>query len=172
MQFPTLVRAREINDWAKSSAGKVLLPELVSRLVKATVPRDELSKCEFSSEAETHRPGYDGITVTSKGTPYVPIGITYWEVVGVRAKPPLELTLTLRCSRQGYRAYRSYGLYRTYRAHVFLHRCQRHPIRIDLNLQIRQLSNVLDCLDQWDFCQGKRDSAAGIALQYDVDPAP
>ena len=86
MQSPTWVRARELNDWAKSPAAKALLPELVARLVKATVPKDDLSKCDFPAEAETHRPGYDGTTVTDKETLYVPLGIGYWEL-GCDARP-------------------------------------------------------------------------------------
>ncbi len=80
MQSPTWIRAREIDQWADSPQGKVLLPELIGRLVRATVPVGDLSKCDFASEAETHRPGYDGTTVTDKGTLYVPAGIAFWEL--------------------------------------------------------------------------------------------
>jgi hypothetical protein len=86
MQYPTWIRARELDQWAKSPAAKTLLPELVERLVKTTVPRDDLSKCEFHSEAETHRPGYDGTTATRNGTPNVPPGVAYWEL-GCEARP-------------------------------------------------------------------------------------
>lgn len=86
MQSPTWIRAREIDQWADSPQGKVLLPELIGRLVRATVPLDDLRKCDFASEAETHRPGYDGTTVTEKGTPYVPAGVAFWEL-GCDANP-------------------------------------------------------------------------------------
>jgi hypothetical protein len=86
MQYPTWIRARELDEWAKSPAAKTLLPELIERLVKTTVPRDDLAKCEFHSEAETHRPGYDGTTATRNGTLYVPAGVCYWEL-GCEARP-------------------------------------------------------------------------------------
>lgn len=80
------MRARELNEWAKSPQAKVLLPELVGRLVRATVPKEHLLKCDFASEAEAHRPDYDGTTVTSQGTLHVPPGIGYWEL-GCDARP-------------------------------------------------------------------------------------
>lgn len=64
----------------------MLLPELISRLVKATVPKEQVTKCDFASEAETHRPGYDGTTVIEQRTLYVPEGISFWEL-GCESRP-------------------------------------------------------------------------------------
>lgn len=58
----------------------MLLPELVGRLIRATVPQGEISKCDFAAEAETHRPGYDGTSVTKTKTLYTPEGVCYWEL--------------------------------------------------------------------------------------------
>ncbi len=80
MQSPTWIRARELDAWAKSPNAKVLLPELIGRLIPATVPQGDISKCDFAAEAETHRPGYDGTTVTKTKTLYIPEGVCYWEL--------------------------------------------------------------------------------------------
>ena len=77
---PTLIRARHIADWFGSPGAKSLLPELISRLIIATVPRGDLMKCHFPSEAEVHRPGYDGTSVCQSSTRYVPQGIAFWEL--------------------------------------------------------------------------------------------
>ncbi len=86
MQSPTWIRARDLDQWATSPKAKLLLPELIGRLVRATVPPGDLTKCDFPAEAETHRPGYDGTTVTTLGTLYVPSGVAYWEL-GCDARP-------------------------------------------------------------------------------------
>lgn len=80
MQSPTWIRARQLAAWAESPNAKVLLPELVGRLIRATVPQGDISKCDFAAEAETHRPGYDGTTVTKSKTLYTPEGVCYWEL--------------------------------------------------------------------------------------------
>ena len=80
MQYPTLIRARQLNEWAGSSPAKSLLPELIGRLVSATVPEEHLQRNDFPAEAETHRAGYDGTTVTNADTRWVPKGICYWEL--------------------------------------------------------------------------------------------
>ncbi|HEV7403424.1 MAG TPA: hypothetical protein VGO11_10870, partial [Chthoniobacteraceae bacterium] len=79
MQLPTWIRARNLDAWAKSQAAKGLLPELISRLVRATTPVTSLTECDFATEAEVHRPGYDGTTVSAAAGLYVPTGICYWE---------------------------------------------------------------------------------------------
>ena len=57
-----------------------MLPELVRRLVRATVPTEFLKKLDFPSDAEVQRPGYDGTTVVTQGTPFVPDGVGLWEL--------------------------------------------------------------------------------------------
>ena len=59
---------------------KMALPDLIRRLIIATVPNGQLLKIDFPAYAETHRPGYDGTTVTSQQTGYVPEGVTVWEL--------------------------------------------------------------------------------------------
>ena len=80
MRGPLLVTAAELDHWAAAAHAKVALPDLIRRLVKATVPSGQLLKVDFPAYAETHRPGYDGTTVTTQRTEYVPEGIAVWEL--------------------------------------------------------------------------------------------
>ena len=80
MRCPKWVTAQDLDRWAATPAGKLMLPELLRRLVRATVALEHLKKLDFPSEAETHRPGYDGTTVTAQGTLYVPEGVGFWEL--------------------------------------------------------------------------------------------
>lgn len=66
---------------------KVMLPDLVRRLVFATVPRENLKTINFPAGAEVQRPGYDGTTSSSKGTPFVPEGLAFWELGCVPSNP-------------------------------------------------------------------------------------
>ena len=74
MRCPTWVTAREIDDWAETTKAKVVLPELIRRLVFATVDRENLQVINFPAREEVHRPGYDGRTSTDTITTHVPKG--------------------------------------------------------------------------------------------------
>lgn len=81
MRYPEWIAAQDLDErWASTPQAKSLLPELLRRLVFATVPREHLQKVDFPSGAETQRPGYDGTTVTSQFTAFVPEGISFWEL--------------------------------------------------------------------------------------------
>ena len=80
MQNPTWIRARDLDNWARDPAARGLLPELIERLVKATVPSERREICDFASEAENHRQGFDGRTVVTPGSEFVPAGICLWEM--------------------------------------------------------------------------------------------
>ena len=80
MRTPKWVSALELDRWAATPAAKLLLPELVRRLIRATVPPEDLKKLDFPSGAEVHRPGFDGTTVVTKATLYVPEGVAGWEL--------------------------------------------------------------------------------------------
>lgn len=87
MRYPKWIAAQDLDErWAATPPAKVLLPELLRRLVFATVPREHLQKVDFPAEAETQRPGYDGTTVISQATTFVPEGVTFWEL-GTAASP-------------------------------------------------------------------------------------
>jgi hypothetical protein len=74
------VTAAEIDDWAKTTAAKVLLPELIRRLVLATVDRANLQVINFPAGEEVQRHGYDGMTSTDIRTTHVPRGRCAWKL--------------------------------------------------------------------------------------------
>jgi hypothetical protein len=80
MRCPTWVRAAEIDDWAKSTTAKFVLPELMRRLVLATVERENLKAISFPAHEEAQRHGYDGRTSTDRSTTHVPPGLCVWEL--------------------------------------------------------------------------------------------
>lgn len=80
MRCPKWITAQDLDRWAASPAAKVMLPDLVRRLVFATVPREHLREIDFPSGTEVQRPGYDGTTLTDKATAFVPAGICVWEL--------------------------------------------------------------------------------------------
>ncbi len=80
MRCPKWIAAQDLDRWAATPQAKAALPDLLRRLVFATVPREHLQKVDFRSGTEIQRPGYDGTTVTSQGTAFVPSGICFWEL--------------------------------------------------------------------------------------------
>lgn len=69
-----------LDRWAELPEARALLPELIRLLVRATVSANDLQHIDFPAGGEGHRPDYDGITVVSNGTTYVPSGTTFWEL--------------------------------------------------------------------------------------------
>jgi hypothetical protein len=59
---------------------KDVLPELIRRLVLATVDRENLKDISFPAHEEVYRPGYDGHTLTDISTTHVPQGLCAWEL--------------------------------------------------------------------------------------------
>src|SRR6266568_2075131 len=86
MRCPKWISAQDLDRWAETQHARQLLPELLRRLVFGTVSPDHLKKINFPSGAEVQRPGYDGTTVVSKGTAFVPAGVCFWEL-GCEANP-------------------------------------------------------------------------------------
>lgn len=80
MQQAKLIKASELANWADSTDARALLPELVRRLVHATVSASELEHVNFPGGEEVHRPGYDGETRVKTGNAWVPDGLTCWEM--------------------------------------------------------------------------------------------
>jgi len=69
-----------LDRWADTNDAKSYLPELIRRLVHATVEPTELERVNFPAAEETHRPGYDGQTKAIRGNAKVPAGIAFWEM--------------------------------------------------------------------------------------------
>jgi len=80
MRCPTWVTASEIDGWAESIAARTLLPELIRRLVLATVERSNLERINFPAGEEVQRRGYDGTTSAKVATTFVRQGISGWEL--------------------------------------------------------------------------------------------
>ena len=76
---PTLVeiKARQIRDWANTTAAREELPALLRRLVHTT--GEQLSRVDFPAFDNSQRPGTDGVVVTAAPTPWVPNGRSVWE---------------------------------------------------------------------------------------------
>jgi hypothetical protein len=70
----------DLESWARLPRARFELPELVARLVMATV--DSLVRFDFPSGRGVGRPGVDGRIETSVGTAFVPLGMSIWEVSG------------------------------------------------------------------------------------------
>ena len=67
----------EIVHWADNPDAHHQLPELVRRLVLATVPMPSL--LNMPSGSSVSRPGWDGLLVVEKGNAWVPDGASAWE---------------------------------------------------------------------------------------------
>jgi hypothetical protein len=80
MRCPKWITAQDLDRWAVTTSAKSKVPELLRRLVLATVARDSLKLINFPSDSEVQRPGYDGTTLTTTATPFVPAGISFWEI--------------------------------------------------------------------------------------------
>jgi len=80
MRCPKWINAQDLDRWAATPQAKSLLPDLLRRLVFATIPREHIRKIDFPSGAEVQRPGYDGTTVVTQGTSFVPNGVCFWEL--------------------------------------------------------------------------------------------
>ena len=76
---PTLVeiKARQIRDWANTTAAREELPALLRRLVHTT--GEQLSRVDFPAFDSSQRPGTDGLVVTVTPTPWIPNGRSVWE---------------------------------------------------------------------------------------------
>jgi hypothetical protein len=72
-----LVTKDNLERWADTTFSKALLPDLISRLVRATTPAS--TKANFPSGSATYIGGWDGIVHCETETAYVPQGISLWE---------------------------------------------------------------------------------------------
>lgn len=82
MRHQKLIRATDLANWADSMDARALLPELIRRLVHATILAPALEHVNFSGGEEIQRPGYDGETRVKAegGNAWVPDGLSCWEI--------------------------------------------------------------------------------------------
>lgn len=71
------VRALDLENWANTLDSKSRFPQLVRRLVHATV--EDLKLVEFPSGEGIQREGWDGLVEAVRGNPFVPSGVSVWE---------------------------------------------------------------------------------------------
>lgn len=72
------ITAEQLESFASKSLAKDLLPELMRRLVRASGARIE--DIYFPSGESTFRPGADGLVKAEGVPPYVPAGVSLWEL--------------------------------------------------------------------------------------------
>ena len=67
----------EIVNWADKTEANDVLPELVRRLILATVPLPEY--LDIPSGSSVRMPGWDGLLSVSEENPWVLVGASAWE---------------------------------------------------------------------------------------------
>ena len=71
------IKARQIEDWAKTSDARDRLAVLLRTLVHST--GDGLSHVDFPGHDDAQRPGWDGWVESGSATPWIPQGKSGWE---------------------------------------------------------------------------------------------
>lgn len=72
------ISAQQLEDFAAKEPAKGLLPELVRRLIQASA--GGVGDLRFPSGESTFRPGADGLLQATGSPPYVPSGVSLWEL--------------------------------------------------------------------------------------------
>ena len=72
------IRADDLEGWSKSRDGQGGLPELIERLVYATV--GPAARFRFPSTDSISQPGYDGRCKSPIAHPFIPQGESVWEI--------------------------------------------------------------------------------------------
>jgi len=71
------IKARQIEDWAKTSEARDRLAVLLRTLIHST--GDDLSHVDFPGHDDAQRPGWDGWVESGSATPWIPRGKSGWE---------------------------------------------------------------------------------------------
>jgi len=79
MRQRTWINALRLEQWAESIAARALLPQLIRRLIHATIGGDVIQCLEFPAGEGIQRPGIDGLSEVRTGNSKVPSGRTVWE---------------------------------------------------------------------------------------------
>jgi hypothetical protein len=82
MSFGWHVSANDIKKWTETSKkmSEVLLPELIRRLVVASIPLDKIKQLDFPAGDNVSTTGFDGLLLTDVGCPFVSSGMSVWEI--------------------------------------------------------------------------------------------
>jgi hypothetical protein len=79
MRHRNWVTSLKLEQWADSLTARALLPQLLRRLVHATLDASAIQRAEFPSGEGVQRHGIDGLTESTAGNAKVPAGQTAWE---------------------------------------------------------------------------------------------
>lgn len=82
--LPHLADATDLDRWADTRAAQADLPRLVRRLIRAE--NDQVQRVEMRGGEGVGLTGYDGFVEASRTTPFVPEGLSVWEM-GVGGDP-------------------------------------------------------------------------------------
>lgn len=72
------ITAREIADWANNSSARERFPVLIRKLVHSTGLG--LRRVDFPGYGNAQRHGWDGRVETKAATPWIPLGVSCWEL--------------------------------------------------------------------------------------------
>ena len=77
-----IIDATRLDDWFTSTRrdAQELLPDLIRRLITATIPIDALLQLRIPVGDQIGTPGYDGQVQTVSIHPHVPMGQSVWEM--------------------------------------------------------------------------------------------
>ena len=73
-----LVKALDLQHWADTKESEALMPELMRRLVHASLK--DITYVSFPNEDTVYLPGFDGVLEVSQSNPYVPTGLSVFEI--------------------------------------------------------------------------------------------
>ncbi|WP_101254325.1 hypothetical protein [Streptomyces barkulensis] len=82
--LPHLADATDLDRWADTRSAQADLPRLVRRLIRAE--NDQVQRVEMRGGEGVGLTGYDGFVEASRATPFVPEGLSIWEM-GVGGDP-------------------------------------------------------------------------------------
>lgn len=79
-------RAIHLIHWADTQDARHQLPNLLRKLVRATVPAEHVRNVNFPSGEQVQRSGLDGLVEVTQGNQFVPEGTSAWEAGVNRGK--------------------------------------------------------------------------------------
>jgi hypothetical protein len=77
-RFPHLADAQAVVQWADRLEARTGFPRLVRRLIRQT--NDQVVALDMRAAEGAGLRGYDGRVEASRGTPFVPAGLSVWEL--------------------------------------------------------------------------------------------
>ncbi|MBI2926168.1 MAG: hypothetical protein HYY24_10745 [Verrucomicrobia bacterium] len=98
MRHKNWVTSLKLEQWADSLSARALLPQLLRRLVHATLESSAIKRAQFPSGEGVQRPDEDGLTETSAGNAKVPVGAAAWESgcdKGIKGKADFDFSKRL-----------------------------------------------------------------------------